>query len=401
MGTVGPGAVVLVAAALMLFGLVMIASATVSLDRPLFGAHFWHTPAGRQAVFVAVGLVLMACTVRISVPVLDWNGFRRYSPGILYAVAVLLLVAAFVPGLADPHRGSNRWLRLAPLGLDFGFQPSEIAKLALVFALAWLLADRGKDARSFRAVFLPCALVTALCVGLVGKENLGTAALLACVAAAMLTIGGCRLLHLTLLASMGLSGLTTLLFAAPYRLERLIAFQDIWADPQGKGYQPIQSLTSIASGGWLGVGLGGGVQKFGYLPESHTDFIFAIICEETGLVGAGLVIGLFCALAWLGLRIMQCAISPFERLLAFGLTLIVTLQAAMNIAVVTVSMPTTGVPLPMLSAGGSGLLTVSIALGLLGGIAERSRRAAVGLVGDKRRDAPSGSFSAVPAAVSL
>lgn len=368
-----PAQLFLVAVGLMCFGVVMIASATMSLDRPLLGAHFWNTPAGRQVCFVAAGILLMYGTMRLGIIALDWPRARRWAPPALFASAVLLLVAVLIPGVADPHRGSSRWLHFSPLG--FGFQPSELGKLALVCMLAWLLGERGTDARSFLRAFAPSALVTGLCVGLVGAENLGTAALLAAVAGCMLAVGGCHVLHLMLMVSAGTSGLIGLLFAAPYRMERITAFRDIWADPLGKGYQPIQSLTSIAAGGWLGVGLGSGLQKYGYLPESHTDFIFAIICEETGLVGGGLVIALFCALAWLGMRVTLAAPNAFERLLAFGLTAVICMQAAINIAVVTVTMPTTGVPLPMISAGGSGLLTVSMALGLLAAIAERSRRA--------------------------
>jgi cell division protein FtsW len=166
--------------------------------------------------------------------------------------------------------------------------------------------------------------------------------------------------------------LTFLLFAAPYRLARIAAYQDFWGDPQGVGYQPLQSMVTIASGGWWGTGLGSGVQKYGYLPESHTDFVFAVLCEELGVFGGALVILLFCAFVWMGIRTMLSARTRFERLLAFGLTFLIAMQAAMNVAVVTVMMPTTGVPLPMLSAGGSGLFTVCVGVGLLAAIAHRA-----------------------------
>jgi cell division protein FtsW len=162
-----------------------------------------------------------------------------------------------------------------------------------------------------------------------------------------------------------------LLFSAPYRLERITAYLRFWDEPQGSGYQPLQSLTTVASGGWLGTGLGSGVQKYGYLPESRTDFIFAVICEELGLFGAALVIALFCVMIWLSLRIMLTARSRFERLLAFGLGATIGLQAAMNIAVVAVVTPTTGISLPLVSAGGSGLLAFCLATGVLAAIAAR------------------------------
>ncbi len=188
----------------------------------------------------------------------------------------------------------------------------------------------------------------------------------------MLLAGGCRYRHLVLMVGVAASGLVALLMAEPYRRARLTAFLDIWSDAQGAGYQPLQSLTTIASGGWSGVGLGSGLQKYGYLPESHTDFIFAVLCEELGLLGAGLVLALFCAFIWVGLHISLRAATRFEQLLGFGLTFLVGLQAVMNIAVVTVVTPTTGVPLPFLSAGGSGLFAICGAVGVLSAIAMRA-----------------------------
>ena len=196
--------------------------------------------------------------------------------------------------------------------------------------------------------------------------------LLAGVGIVMLFVGGCRLRHLAALGSLGTAALTMLLLAAPYRIARLSAFTGFWDDPRGSGYQPLQSLTTIASGGWLGTGLGSGVQKYGYLPESRTDFIFAVICEELGVFGAFLVIALFGALIWLVLRIMLAAPTRFERLLAFGLGSMIGLQAVMNIAVVTVVTPTTGISLPLISAGGSSVLMTCLAVGILIAIGARA-----------------------------
>lgn len=372
--SVRPAAVILIAAMLMSIGLVMVGSATASLDRSLLAPRIWTTPFGRQAIFMLIGLAIILLTARIGVPLLASPLVRSRLPVILFALAVVLLVAVLVPGLADPHRGSQRWLHLGRIGINIGFQPSELAKLALVAFLASLLGERSTDPRSFVRAFLPALLGIGVCVGLVGKENFGTAALLACVAGAVLLVAGCRLHHLLLVVGLGAAGLTVLLFAAPYRLARIAAYRDFWADPQGAGYQPLQSLVTIASGGWWGTGLGSGVQKYGYLPESHTDFVFAVLCEELGVFGGGLAILLFCTFVWVGIRTMLAAKTRFERLLAFGLTILVALQAAMNIAVVTVMTPTTGVPLPMLSAGGSGLFTVCAAVGLLAAIAHRSLR---------------------------
>ena len=366
-----PGAIILVSATLISIGLIIVASATAGLDRPLLGPRVWTTTFGRQVIFALAGIAIMFITARIAPAALGSALVRRRACQLLFVAAVVLLALALVPGFADPHRGSHRWLRLAPIGINAGFQPSELAKLAMVAFLAWLLAERSVSPRSFRACFLPAAIAIGICLALVGKENFGTAALLACIAGAMLLVAGCAMRHLLLFCGAGACGLAVLLFAAPYRIARLAAYREFWDDPQGKGYQPLQSLTAIASGGWFGTGLGAGIQKYGYLPESHSDFVFAVLCEEMGIFGGALVILLFCAFAWVGLRTMRMARSPFERLLAFGLTFLVTLQAAMNIAVVTVWVPTTGVPLPMLSAGGSGLITTCVAVGVLAAIAAR------------------------------
>lgn len=377
------------ASALMAVGLVMVASTSASLDHSLFALPFWENTPGRHALFVLCGFAVMLVTSFIAGRALRTPSLRRGVTLVLVVVTAGCLVAALLPGLGDAHRGSHRWLRVPLGGMELGYQPSELAKLALVALLASLLADGGMwdrlsslsdrlgrqvglQGRSHtRRRFVPAALSIGVCVLLVGVEDFGTAVLLACVGVSMLFVAGCRLRDLAVLGGLGLVGLTGLLYAAPYRLERLAAYTDFWSDPQGKGYQPIQSLATIASGGWLGTGLGSGVQKYGYLPESHTDFIFAVICEEMGLLGAGLVIVLFGAFVWLGIRVMLAARTRFEQLVAFGLTMTLGLQAVMNIAVVTVAAPTTGISLPLVSAGGSGLLTFCLLAGVLAAIARR------------------------------
>ncbi len=371
----GRSAIILIAAALMAIGLVMVGSATSSLDGTLLTPRFWTTAFGRQACFAFVGLAICVAVGRISRAVLASESARRWIPRLLYWVAITLLVLVLIPGFSDESHGSQRWLRFNLGGVAVGLQPSEVAKLALVAFLAYRLGASRSDPRWFFRGFIPAAGAIVLCCGLVGKENFGTAALLVAVAFVMLLAGGCRYHHLFLMVGAAVSGLVLLLLAEPYRLARLTAYRDIWGDSQGAGYQPLQSLTTIASGGWWGVGLGSGLQKYGYLPENHTDFIFAVLCEELGLLGAGLVLALFCAFIWVGMRISLRAATRFEQLLGFGLTFLVGLQAAMNIAVVTVVTPTTGVPLPFLSAGGSGLFAICGAVGVLSAIAARGSRA--------------------------
>ena len=364
-------ALLLVALALLALGAVMVASASATLDRSLFDSDWLRTPFGRQLVFAGIGLVLMLVTSRVAVPFLKAPAACSWIPKLVFALAVGSLIATMIPGLANVQRGSGRWVRFALSGLTFGFQPSEIAKPALVALLALILGGQGNDPRSFKRCFLPAAGALALCVLLVGKEDFGTAVLLACAGGSVLIVAGCRWLHLAPVVAVGGASLTALLYMAPYRVERLTAFQDVWRDPQGAGYQPIQSLTAIASGGWFGTGLGNGIQKYGYLPECQTDFVFAVICEELGALGGWLVLALFAVVVWLGLRTMLAAPTRFERLLAFGLTAVIGLQAIMNIAVVTVVAPTTGIPLPFISAGGTGTLTFSVMIGLLAAIAVR------------------------------
>lgn len=369
-GSAGSG-LILTATALMAIGVVMVASTSASVDRSLFAAGWIRTTFGRQLVFSALGLAAMLVTSRIAVPFLGSAWWRRWVPRLLCVLAFGLLLAALVPGLAHESRGSQRWLRFMVGGMAVGVQPSEFAKLALVAVLAWMLTRPNSDPSAFRRGLLPLAGVVGLFVVLVGKEDFGTSALIAAVGGLMLFVGGCRWRHLAAIAVVGAVGMAALIYMEPYRLERLTAYRDFWADPRGAGYQPVQSLATIASGRWFGVGLGAGMQKYGYLPECRTDFIFAAICEEMGAVGGALVILLYAASVWLGLRAMLVARSRFERLLAFGLTTTLGLQAALNIAVVTVLTPTTGIPLPLVSAGGSGTIMFCFALGVLVAISRR------------------------------
>jgi len=370
---VQPGSIVLLAAALMIAGLVMIASARASIDRSLFSTSIWESIFGRQAVFVAVGMTALVGTRHFAPLVLASPALRFRVSLIAYLLVLTCLVVALIPGVGSPQRGSQRWLQVTAYHGGLGFQPSELAKLTLIAFLAALAANRGTATRSLRHGLLVPAAATGIYCVLVSKEDFGTGLLLAAVGACILLVAGYKFRHLLMLAAVGAGVFLVLLFAAPYRVARLSAYRDIWADQQGGGYQPLQSLTAIAQGGWFGTGLGAGIHKYGYLPEGHSDFIFALICEETGLVGAVLVMALFCGFIYMGARTMWAAQTQFEQILAFGITAAVTLQAAMNIAVVTVVLPTTGISLPFVSAGGSGLLVYSVAAGVLAAIASRGR----------------------------
>ena len=278
------------------------------------------------------------------------------------AAAFLLLV--YVPGVGMVRNGARRWITLGPLA----FQPSEPAKLALVIFLAAWFSAPTRDPRRFWRTLLPAAGVALLLIGLVGLEDFGTAALLALVAGAMFLASGCRWWHVGLLALPGVAMLAGMLFAKAYRIARLMNFRDVWADPQGATYHPLQSLCTIASGGWWGRGLGCGIQKYGYLPQGRSDFIFALLCEELGVIGGLVIVALLLALLWQGRRAMIRSADSLGRLLACGITVLIGLQAAINIAVVTVVVPTKGIALPFVSAGGTGLLVFCTAVGILAGI---------------------------------
>lgn len=364
----GAVSVLLVApAALMAIGLVMIASTTASLDRPFESSLIWPAPLVRSAAFVAVAMLAMLIGSRIDVGRLRWRPGSLFQPAIaILATAGTLLALVWVSGIGVESHGRKRWIDLGPIG----FQPSEFAKLALVIVVAALLSRPRSESRAAPRLLAPILAIAVLCL-LVGIEDFGTAALLAMVGLVMLIVGGCSLGALAAWTMPALGGFAYLLFSHPYRVERLTNFLRIWEDPHGAGYHPIQSLAAIASGGWFGQGLGSGLSKFGYLPESRSDFVFAVICEETGVLGGSAVIALFVVLMIFGARVMLRAGESdggFRRLFAFGMTTMIGLQALLNIAVVTVVAPTKGIALPFVSAGGSGIICYALAMGLLAGV---------------------------------
>ena len=300
--------IILVSGALLSIGLISVASASASLDRPLFSTQVWRTPFGRQIIFALVALILILLTARIDYRRLRWRDDDWPQPTLwLLVLTLLCLAAVLVPGIGVVRNGARRWLQFGAAGI--GFQPSEMAKLTLVLFLAAFLGSR-RARLTFLTGVVPAALAIACCVGLVGTEDFGTAALLAGVSGLLLLVAGARWWHVLTLALPAVGAFVALLLARPYRLQRLTGFANIWSDPQGEGYHPIQSLVTIASGGWTGRGLGEGIQKYGYLPEARTDFVFAIWHEETGVIGALVVLGLFGVLLVLGTRAAFAASDP-------------------------------------------------------------------------------------------
>jgi cell division protein FtsW len=360
-----------VCAALLLLGVVMVLSASARLDGPSpFDAPL-SSPAMRQAAFALMALLTVLLVGLI--PYEIW-GIRRsaWQPAVLMIVLALLLCAVvLVPGIGIVRNGARRWLPLGPAGWGLVFQPSEVAKVALIIFLAAYCTWRGEGLRRFWSGLMPALCIIGALAALIGKEDFGTTALLVAVSGAILLAGGARLSHLLLCSMPGIVGMVWLILAEPYRVQRLMSFQNIWDDPLGAGYHQVQSLITIAAGGWWGQGLGAGIQKYGYLPEARSDFIFAVICEELGLVGGACVLALYLVLVWKGWTAMRAAGSEFGRLLALGAVTAIGLQAAINVAVVTVTIPTKGIALPMVSAGGSGVILLGFLMGVLVNVARR------------------------------
>lgn len=356
----------LVAAALLGIGVVMVFSAGASLSSTAVTQDPLRNPAVRQAAFSFAALLLMLLVGLYPYRLWRIRSNTWFQPAcLLLLVTIVLLAGVLIPGVGQLRNGARRWLSIGPPGAGIGFQPSEVAKLAMIVFLAGLCARFGDRIRRFWFGLLPVIVVVGILVGLVAVEDFGTAALLAAVAGGVLLASRARLWHLALVALPALAGMAYFVTSRQYRIERLLTFLDPYADPQGRGYHQIQSLITIVSGGWWGRGLGAGIQKYGYLPESRSDFIFAVVCEELGIVGGAAVIFLFIILLWHGRRAMTAAPDEFGRLLAFGATLTLGLQAAMNVAVVTVSIPTKGIALPLVSAGGTGVMIFGAILGIL------------------------------------
>jgi cell division protein FtsW len=302
---------------------------------------------------------------------LDIRSICMTRRGLLNPLLWLILImfgtmaATFIPGIARSVNGSARWLYIGVGSIGISFQPSEMAKLIMVLAIAWWSTRKAGVMHKFWYGLFPILMLVGITCAAIVIEDLGTAVLIGTVSMILLVCAGARIWQLLLISPPAITALVLAIMHSPYRVARLMAFLDPWADPQGTGYHPIQSMLAIAMGGLTGRGLGGGIQKFGYLPEDTTDFIFATICEEMGLAGAIVVVGLFICLIWTAWTIASQCRDPFGRILGLGVLLTVGIQAAMNLAVVTVLVPTKGIALPLISSGGTGWILTAIALGLV------------------------------------
>ena len=355
------------AVGLALFGVVMVYSASAVVAGAAQGQGREFQYVARQGVWTGVGLLVMWLAARVDYRVLRGG---RVVYGLLALTAVLLLAVFAFPEV----NGARRWIRFG----GFTLQPSELSKVVLALFLARFLERRAGEEGNFRATFVPALAPAALLILLVVAEpDLGTALMLATVTFVMLFTAGARLGHLALAAAPALVGLLGLLVLVPWRLKRLMVFLDPWADPQGAGYQVVQSLVAVGSGGVNGLGFAEGKQKFFFLPFAHSDFIFAVVGEELGLLGALLVVLVFGFFLWRGMRAALAAPDRFGMLLGTGIVVGIVAQAFFNMSVVLSLMPTKGIPLPFVSYGGSSTVLTLFAVGVLLNISQQA-----GLAGD-------------------
>jgi cell division protein FtsW len=342
-----------VSVALMGLGLVIVWSASSALAREAHG-NAYHFLV-RQVVWAALGLVGMAAVMR-----LDYRKLRQ--PAVVYAMVVgttlLLIVVLFLRPVNDTHR----WIRLGALS----FQPSELAKLSIILFLAYHLERRGERVNEFLPSLFPAFLLLGWFAFLIFiQPDLGTAATLAVIGSVMLFVAGVRLRYFAALAIPGLAVLYQAVMVAAYRRDRIEAFLNPYSDPRGSGYQIIQSLIAVGTGGVTGSGLMEGRQKLFYLPYPYSDFIFAVVGEELGLIGAAAVVAGFVLFLWRGIRAAWRAPDDFGMYLAAGLTLAIVLQAFINLSVVLGLVPAKGIPLPFISAGGTSLVLTLLSLGVV------------------------------------
>jgi cell division protein FtsW len=352
---------------LCLMGAVMIFSASAITAQQMYGHSYIFV--ARQAAWLVMGLLGMFALMK-----LDYHRLRE--PAVVYTVLCVVVVMLVGTFFLDKSHATHRWIKLGPLNL----QPSEMAKLAIILYLAWFLDLRRRNEISLEfskqdllQTIVPAVAPILVCVALIlAQPDLGTSVDIVLIMTAILFVAG---LSWKWLAVGAVTLLPILFFAithVSYRMARLMAFLHPDIDPQGAGFQLLQSLIAVGSGGFTGVGLMESKQKLFYLPEAHTDFIYAVISEELGFIGASIVISLFAVFAWRGLRAAFNAPDGFGRLLALGVTVMVVFQALINFAVVLGMMPTKGIPLPFVSYGGSSLLVMLLATGVLLNISQQA-----------------------------
>ncbi len=372
--------------ALLTLGVLMVNSADMSLD-PSRAISFESIVLSRSSAYMVLAMIAMGAASWL--PIRSWarraggakgaskisecGGFdsttlTMYGGGVLVMLAVVATV--YMPVIGKEKNGSHRWLAIAVPGAgEVSVQPSEIVKWAMIVLVSWYavrLARRSEGAMGrFFTGLIPALIGVGAVAGFIVLEDLGTGVLIAGVSGIILLAGGAKLWQLALLAPPALGALAAAVMTSEYRMKRMTAFLDPYADPEKTGFHMIQSMTAVANGEVFGRGLGHGLQKFGYLPEDRTDFLFAVICEELGIAGAGLVVFLYVTMLWAGMSIIRREKDAMLKLVGLGVLSTIGLQAAINLAVVTGLGPTKGIALPLLSSGGTGWILTAASVGLL------------------------------------
>ena len=340
--------------ALVGFGIVMVYSTTAILAGDRFQDPYFFLK--RQALYAGIGFVVMVFMMLFPYPVL-----RRFAYPIL-GFCVLSLIAVLIPGIGHRAGGAMRWIRIQ----GFSFQPSEFSKLGLIIFLAYFLTKKEEKIRSFSFTFLPTLLLSGLVIVLVLKEpDFGAATFLTAMVFLLLFVSGARVIYIAGSFLLAAPVAYYFLMSAAYRYKRLLSFIRPWEDARGASFQIIQSFLSFGSGGLFGLGLGEGRQKLFFLPAPHTDFIFSVIGEELGLFGALVLVLVFLIITLRGLRIAHSIEDRFGTFLALGITLMIALQAVINMGVVLGLLPTKGLTLPFISYGGTSLITNLAGVGIL------------------------------------
>ncbi len=350
----------LITIVLVMFGLIMVYSASAVLAMEQQGNPFYYVI--RQTVWFVVGLLAMGLMMQI--PYRSWNQ-RLLITALLAGVSILLILVLFAPAVANVHR----WFRVGP----FSLQPAELAKFPLLLFLAYHLSRRQDRIDTIWPGILPPLAVSGwLAFLIVIEPDLGTAVMIVAVTVLLLFFAGMPWKYFAMMAALVLPVFYVLVMGVDYRRERLLSYMNPEADPGDTGFQIIQSLIALGGGGAHGVGLANSIQKLFYLPEPHTDFIFAIIGEELGMIGASALLFAYLFFLWRGLRVAWKVQDPFGQFLAMGITIMIVLQAMINISVVIGLLPTKGLPLPFISSGGSSLLINMTAVGILLNISQHS-----------------------------
>lgn len=353
--------ILLLVVGLVSFGCIMVYSASMYSANYHFGNDkFFLYKQILGAVLGLAGMVVFAC--------IDYHLLKKFK-WILYAITLVLLVLVFIPGIGVENYGARRWLNI----LGFSLQPSEIAKFTLVLFCASYLSEHYENIKSFKTLLPVLAVAGSLCVLVILEPSMSVTMCLGFITLFMLIAGGISKKHTIMFSVPAAMAVPALIILEPYRLKRLMAFLNPWASPQGEGFQLIQSLYSLGSGGWFGVGLFSSRQKYLFLPFAESDFIFSIIGEELGFFGATLLVITFALLTILLIKVALNAPDRFGALLACGVAFIIAVQTLLNIAVVTGSIPPTGLPLPFISAGSTSLVVFMSAIGVVLNINKQSK----------------------------